>query len=52
MGTISESEWEALLVTISIAALSKDEKRRMVMEMAAKYGREVRPEDLVKAGAV
>jgi len=48
----SEEEWNGILLMIRMSPLTPAEKRTMLMNMAAKYGRELRPEDFQRAGAV
>jgi hypothetical protein len=49
---ISETEWELILMNVRMSPLSRDEKRSLLMELAAKHGRVLTQDDFVKAGIV
>ncbi|MCS7102382.1 MAG: hypothetical protein NZ992_00690 [Candidatus Korarchaeum sp.] len=48
--SITDEEWELVLANIRLAPMTKDEKRALLTELAARYGRELTPSDFIKAG--
>jgi hypothetical protein len=49
---IDDTEWDMILTNIRMSPLSRDEKRSLLMELAAKHGRTLTQDDFVKAGVV
>jgi hypothetical protein len=49
---ISDVEWDMILMNVRMSPLSRDEKRSLLMELAAKHGRTLTQDDFIKAGIV
>lgn len=49
---ISQEEWDLILAQIRMTPLTAEEKKRLLAELSARYGRELTPEDFIKAGAI
>jgi hypothetical protein len=49
---ISDTEWDMILMNVRMSPLSRDEKRSLLMELAAKHGRTLTQDDFIKAGVV
>ena len=49
---LSDDEWDILLMNVRLSPLSREEKRALLMELAAKHGRSLTQEDFIKAGVV
>lgn len=41
-----------MLAQIRMTPLTVEEKKQLLLQLAAKYGKDLRPEDFIKAGAV